>query len=229
MAITTPSNVTASTTSGTTLTSGGSLTVASGESVIVGVVLNNTTQTVSSVTFNSGAQAATYRDRQDQSTTTRVEWWEIQSPSAGTGTVTVVVSGASTICFIAAAINGAAAGAGFRDAITKAAGNSATPSATITSEVNDLVYAFVGNRNTNSTWVPDGAPVAEVAVVTSATGTSAMRISLLTETGAASTSPSGVYGGARDWAVVGANVNIAASASNTPINALRPSMNGGFI
>jgi hypothetical protein len=204
----------------------GSITVASGQKLVVGVCTAANTATVTSVTFNSGAQALSYVTRQTLSTTCNVEYWEITAPSAGTGTVTVNISAAVQFCAIAAIVDSADSGAGYRDAATTSSGTSTTPSLTITSATNDLAVAFIGNRNTNSTWTPSDS---EVTVVTTGTGTSHQRLSMLYGAGAASVTLDGVYGGSRDWCCVGTNINQVPTGSDTPISALRPSLRGGLV
>lgn len=215
MAVTISSTVTkGQTPSGTTSTTASSITVASGQSLVLGVVTDAIARTVSSAVFNSGAQSFSLVDTQNQgSPGCRCEVWEIASPTAGTGTVTVNVNTSGLFAFIVAVVDGADAGASYRrDAVTTS-GNSTTPSLTITSATNDLAIAFIGNINTTSTATADASPVSQVAVVTSGTGISNVRMWLLQETGAASTSPSGVYGATRDWAAVGFNLNVLPAAS----------------
>lgn len=215
MAVTISSTVTkGQTPTATTSTSASSITVASGQSLMLGVVTDGTSKTVTSATFNSGAQAFSLVDAQNVSTTCRCEVWEIVAPTAGSGTITVNLSATALHAFIAAVVDGAEAGAGYRDAATKTSATaSSTPSLTVTSATNDLAIAFIGNINTNSTATADASPVSQVAVITSGTGASNVRMWLLQETGAASTSPSGVYGGTRDWAAVGFNLNVLSAAS----------------
>lgn len=210
----------------------GSITVNAGETLTVAIA-NASNINVSSVVFNSGSQSLSLVSRKAQSTTVQAEVWEITSPSAGSGTVTI--TNASVVLSAAIAFTSASAdsGASWRDAAaTATSGNGAAQSITVTSATNDEAIGVVAIKNTNSTWTADASPVGELIAggVASGTGTSHVRVSVLTETGAASTSPSGSTGAARDWAMVGFNINIAPSAgSDTPINALRPSMRGGLI
>lgn len=197
----------------TTATTGTSITVAAGDKITVWVGTDASARTVTSVVFNSGAQNLTFVGAQNQSSTARCEQWEITAPSAGTGTVTVNVNTAGIYAFAAVVTSGAATGAGYRDVIVKIAANSNTPSLTITSEVNDLAIAGLAIKNTSSAFTADGSPVSTVANVASGTGTSHVRLVVLAETGAASTSPSGTIAAARDWAMVGTNINIAPAAS----------------
>lgn len=212
----------------TSVTTSSSITIASGDSLSVGVITAANGTTVSSVTFNTGSpQSATLVSAVPVSTTMRLEVWEITAPSAGTATVTAAVSLTGQCCIIAARVQGAASGASYRDAVQTNSGTaSSAPNVTIASAVNDLALAFIGNKNTNSTWTPDGSPVTQVVTpITSGTGTSHVRLALLAETGAASTSPSGAYGASRDWAAIGFNLNIAGSS----VAALEGnSLGGGF-
>ena len=201
--------------SASTVTTSSSLTLASGDVLVVGVITPTNTTTVSGVVFNSGAQSLTSVDNQTISATTscNLHVWALVSGSTGTGTVTGTLSLAGNCAIIACVISGAASGAGYRDTAQKTSGSSNAPSLTITSEAGDDALAFIGFRNTNSSWTPDSSPVSELGTITSGTGTSHVRISLLRETGSASTSPSGVAGSSKDWVAVGFNVNAAASSS----------------
>ena len=198
-----------------TLTSAGSLTVVAGDTISVGVVTDSSTRSVTSVVFNSGAQSLSLVDTQTASTTTRLEVWEITAPSAGTGTITVNLNGTSIFAFAATLHNGAASGAGYRDAAAKTSATaSTTQSLTITSATNDLAFAYLGYKNTNGTWTADSSPVASLGSQTTGSGTSHSRIAVLTETGAASTSPSSTTSASKDWCMIGFNLNLAGAGAD---------------
>ena len=201
----------------TTVTTSSSMTLASGEKLVVGVITPANTTTISGVVFNSGAQSLTSVTNQTISagTSCNLHVWELVGGSAGTGTVTATASISAFLGIIACVVSGSASGAGYRDTAQKTSGSSTTPSLSITSESGDDALAFVGWRNTNGTWTPDSSPVSELATITSGTGTSHVRISLLRETGAASTSPSGVISASRDWVAVGFNINADAGSGGT--------------
>lgn len=200
-----------------TVTTSSSVTLAAGDVLVVGVLTPSNSTTVSGVVFNSGAQSLSSVDNQTINATTacNLHVWALVSGSAGTGTVTGTLSLAVNCAIIACVITGAASGVGYRDTAQKTSGSSTTPSLTITSEAGDDALAFVGFRNTNSSWTADSSPVSELGTITSGTGTSHVRISLLRETGSASTSPSGVAGSSKDWVAVGFNIN-AATAGASP-------------
>lgn len=211
MAITLATATGVASSAGTTLTTG-SITVASGNSLILGVEFSDSAAASVTATFNSGAQSFSAVDNQT-SGNSRLYVLEIASPSAGSGTVTV---NWTTSCFAACVVvvvSGAASGASYRDTSAKASGNSTAPTVTITSETNDLALAFMGNKNTTPTFTADASPVSEVTRATSSSGASHVRCVLLTETGAASTSPSGTIGSSALWSMIGANVNLAAAGS----------------
>ena len=129
------------------------------------------------------SQALASVDNQTISATTssNLHVWELVGGSAGTGTVTATVSVSGNIAIIACVVSGAASGAGYRDTAQKTSGSSTTPSLSITSEAGDDALAFVGFRNTNSSWTADSSPVSELATITSGAGTSHVRIALLRE------------------------------------------------
>ena len=197
----------------TSVTTSASITVASGDSLVVGIITGLNTVTVSSVTFNTGSpQSLSAVTNVAVSSSLRMEVWELAAPTAGTATVSATISTTVVVDIIAVCVSGAASGASYRDAAqTNSATASTTASINITSEVGDLALAFIGNRNTNSTWTADASPVSQLAVITSGTGTTHVRLAALSETGAASTSPSGTYGATRDWGAIGFNLNAASS------------------
>lgn len=213
----------------TSKTSSATITIAAGEKLNVLVGTDATGRTVTSVVFDSGAQALALKTAKNSlNSACRAELWELVAPSTGTGTITVTVSSSGLFAFIAWAVPNTAAGAGYTDATVTAAQTSTTPSISVTSAVGDLAIGCFVNKNTNSTATADASPVSEIAVVTSgsAAGTSHVRVWLLQETGAASTSPSGTYGGSRDWAAIGVNYN-ASTTSSRSLRHIRQQMQRG--
>jgi len=193
----------------------GSVTVASGETLIVCVgVASSSADDVTGVVFNTGTPQNLAQVSQIQfssgSNGGRIEVWELTSPTAGSATVTINTTGTPQIKgAVAIPVQGAVAGASWRDANVDASGLSTTPSVTVTSAVNDLSVAFLVYRNTTISFTADASPVSEINRWHSgnASSSSHCRIVLLTETGAASTSPSGTLGSSGGWGMIGFNVN----------------------
>ena len=195
-----------------------SVTRAAGTVMVVTVGLVATSNTVVSVSFAGGAQSLTLLALKATGTTTlqnRVEVWELVGGAAETGTIVITTSASAVACWEVASVSGAVAGAGWRDAaVTDGNTATATPSITVASAVGDLAMAAFTNRDSTKTWTTDASPVAEVsAPQTTGSGSSNVRLALLTETGAASTSPSAVLGSSGSWSAVGWNVNVAAASS----------------